>query len=93
MFKSFAISCLCVFSSGCASAVPVNGPDGTQGWFAIECSRSQAVCYQKAGEICPGGYNTVESHGNTGMVMSVNNYGGYAVTTYRGEMLIKCINP
>ena len=39
------------------SASRVVGPDGTRNWFAITC-RESAGCYNEAGFICPGGYDT-----------------------------------
>lgn len=92
MLFVFAISCLV----GCshASAKPVNGPDGSPGWFAISCKKDQGNCEEKAGEVCPGGYDVADASGHQGVdaFASFNQNGGsgYAVSTYRGHMLIKC---
>jgi hypothetical protein len=77
--------------SACAStAQTVRGPDGEDDWIAITCRRSQANCYEQAGESCPYGYTIADNSGGTQSFAVANAYGGYAGHKYRGEMLIKC---
>ena len=69
---------------------PVSGPDGQPGWFAIECSRVHANCEQRAGELCPSGYDVARSDGRQGVVAVANADGASVRSTYHGEMLVKC---
>lgn len=55
--------------AGCMSIdpVPFRGPDGKQA-YSMKCSgmgRSLDACYQKAGEVCPSGYNIVDRPSGT----------------------------
>jgi len=86
---------LCVAGCSHASARPVRGPDGQRGWFAISCKEDQANCYEKAGEVCPGGYVMADRGGQTGTLDMVDSTSGdtYSVATYRGYMLVKCKGP
>ncbi len=46
--------------AGCTSATPMRGPQGQQ-WLFVECdSVGLQFCYQKAAEVCPGGYKLVK---------------------------------
>jgi hypothetical protein len=85
---SLVVVCVC----GCshASAKPVNGPDGEPGWFAISCTKDQGNCEEKAGEVCPGGYEVQDHSGHVG-VSGFASYGqtgvsAQVVPTYRGHM-------
>jgi len=67
--KSFWFIFLGAFMIGCASIAPVpfNGPNGKQG-YSMRCSglgRTLDACYQKAGEVCPTGYNIVDRPSGT----------------------------
>jgi len=61
----------------------VRGPDGHD-WYGITCSHGAKNCWGVAGEMCPGGYETAESHETTG--------GGFLMFGHheRGDMLIRC---
>jgi hypothetical protein len=55
--------------SGCMSIDPTSfrGPNGKQG-YSMKCSgmgRTLEACYQKAGEVCPSGYNIVDRSSGT----------------------------
>jgi hypothetical protein len=94
--RTFAglVAVVCVAGCSHASAKPVNGPDGEPGWFAISCKKDEGYCEEKAGDVCPGGYDVMDAAGHEGVaaVATVNPSGGsaYVVPTYRGHMLIKC---
>jgi hypothetical protein len=54
---------------GCASIepIPIKGPNGRDG-YTMRCSgagRTLEACYQKAGEVCPRGYNVVSQDAST----------------------------
>lgn len=69
-----------------ASATQVTGPDGEKNWYAITCRRNQSNCIEKAGELCPSGYETESSNGRTQLVVTNTTIG----EAYNGEMLVKC---
>jgi hypothetical protein len=81
---------------GCShsNATPVNGPDGQPGWFSVSCKRDQGNCEERAGEVCPNGYETANASGHAGTAAFANydSNGGtaFVVPTYHGHMLIKC---
>lgn len=90
----FGLAIACLVACSHASAKPVNGPDGSPGWFAISCKKDQGNCEEKAGEVCPGGYDVADASGHEGVAafasFNQNGGSGYVVPTYRGHMLIKC---
>jgi hypothetical protein len=60
------------------------GPDGRQA-YVMRCSgmgRSLADCYQKAGELCPAGYDVVG--GQSGSV------GAGTVIALRTDLVVQC---
>jgi hypothetical protein len=87
--RALLLSILAILA-GCAGAHAhqVTGPDGENNWFSITCRRSHGNCYEKASDVCPDGYIVADSSGHEGMYVNAN--AGYAVSTYNGEMLIKC---
>ncbi len=79
--------------SGCATASKTYTPDGSEGYI-INCSGSAlnwGMCYEKAGEICgPKGYEVVEKSGDTGSIVSGNQFGVYGGSIVNRTMIIKC---
>ena len=84
---SLTVACLV---AACASAEQVRGPDGTMNWYSIDCRRSQSYCEEKAGEVCPQGYDVANSSGHTGTFVQVTQFGGTATPTYNGHLMIRC---
>jgi len=75
---------------GCASVIPVKfvGPNGKTA-YSMRCSgfgRTIQECYQKAGEVCPSGYNIVENSSGTVAVMNQS----MMVAGQKREMAIEC---
>jgi hypothetical protein len=72
----------------------VNGPDGQPGWFSISCNKGQEHCEEKAGEVCPRGYDVADANGHAGTAAFAdygpNGGSAYVVPTYHGHMLVKC---
>ncbi len=66
---------------GCTSVTPIIGPDGTENYFIS--SHSIERCYLKAGEICQGPYQVL----NTSSDVS-SNYSGDVDTEIK--ILVKC---
>ena len=77
--------------AGCAGIEPKPfvGPNGKTAYF-MHCSgmgRTLEACYQKAGEICPGGYTIVNSTSGT---VAVPISGGGVVATPDYGLAIEC---
>jgi hypothetical protein len=53
-----------LFLSGCANAVPFKSADGTANIY-IDCP-AMNMCYQKATESCPQGFNIVDRSDRSG---------------------------
>jgi hypothetical protein len=70
----------------CAESTPVRGPDGTLGWYAVSCRKSQRYCWQEAARVCPEGYDVADQSQRQGFYATQYSAG----STYHGDMLIKC---
>jgi hypothetical protein len=69
----FGLLLVCGLTVGCAGVNPqvVTGPDGKQA-YALQCSgvgRSLEACYEKAGYLCPWGYDVVEGPSGGSLVI------------------------
>ncbi len=71
---------LCFVISGCVTAQPIIGPDGTENQL-ISCGAVE-TCYEKANEICHGPYKIVNTSSET------SGINGSTSTTVK--LLIKC---
>lgn len=81
---------------------PVGGPDGSPGWFAVDCWGSKSHCLRAAGRVCPDGYQTTDSDAQRGSqtasVAYVEGSRDWATgrassrtdPTYHGSILIHC---
>ncbi len=91
----FILICLTMitFLCGCATAKKTYTSDGNEG-FSITCSGSAlnwGMCYEKAGELCgEKGYEVLEKTGDTGAVVSGNQFGLYGGSVINRNMIIKC---
>jgi hypothetical protein len=68
---------------------PFVGPNGKAA-YSMECSgsgRTLAACYQKAGQLCPAGYNIV---GTTSGTVAVPVYGGGILAAPDYGLAIEC---
>ncbi len=64
-----AIAVACATVAACASIDPksFSGPNGKPA-YSMRCSgmgRTLDACYQKAGEVCPNGYNIIDRSSGT----------------------------
>ena len=48
----------CIFTS--VSARQIVGPDGKNDWWNIECQLDDTLCWRRASEQCPRGYDAVD---------------------------------
>jgi hypothetical protein len=71
--------------TGCVSVKEVSGPDGKPA-LAVKCGDA-TLCYQKAGELCPGGYDFVNS--STGTVIVPTAQGG-SIGSPQTTILVEC---
>ena len=78
--------------SSCASATKVTLPSGQKG-FSIDCSGTAipvSKCIEKAGEVCPNGYEVISSHNESGTMFNpFQGNGQYIPTSHKG-MMISC---
>jgi hypothetical protein len=68
----------------------IMGPDGSHDWYLIRC-RGDEGCFDKAEEVCPGGYELAEKTSKDGA--TVLQWSDRVTTVHpidRGRMLIKC---
>jgi len=76
--------------AGCVAVTPVpfSGPNGRQA-YSMRCSgagRSMQECYRVAGQVCPRGYDIIDSSSST---VGVGTNGTF-VAGPRREMAIEC---
>jgi len=67
-------------------------PDGRRG-VSIDCSGSSSWndCYEKAGQMCPGGYVVFSKDGDDGNTIAVANKNGFTSTQMATRsMLVAC---
>lgn len=83
------IGLVSVALGGCASANKITLPSGQSG-FTINCSGtavSISKCYEKAGAVCPNGYDIVSSHNQSGVMTNID---GRPLATSDKGMVIQC---
>ena len=88
--KHTIIAAISLFLVSCASINPVSfqGPNGKQA-YTMRCSgigRTLEMCYQKAGEVCPGGYNIIGQDSST-VAVPIN---GSIMAAPRQNLTIEC---
>lgn len=49
---------------GCGSIQEFKGPNGRAA-FSLECGNNLSACYEKAGEVCPNGYDILDRASGT----------------------------
>lgn len=75
--------------SGCGARVTnIVTPSGKQG-FSLNCGAKMDRCMEKAGELCPNGYNIVHQASGTVAVPAYGAYGGVFAAP-KHEMAIEC---
>jgi hypothetical protein len=74
--------------AGCVQVHEVKGPDGKPA-LALKCGDATA-CYQKAGELCPNGYDFVNSSTGTVIVPTAN---GGSIGAPQTTVLVECKAP
>ena len=87
--KSLAWIFVVVLLVGCGPKVTnIVAPSGKQG-FSLSCGSKMDRCMEKAGELCPNGYNIVNQASGTVAVPVYGSYGG-VVAAPKHEMAIEC---
>ena len=80
LIKASILTMLLSGLSGCVTATPIIGPDGTKN-ILIECDDIKD-CYSKALEVCKGNYSIVNTSTETG--------GSSGVVSTVTSLLVKC---
>lgn len=84
---------LTVCLTACTVSKQITGPDG-ETLHHVNCSGtmlSWADCYEKAGELCPHGYEVQNVIGqNAGSTASFNQFGFYSSPIITREIFITC---
>ncbi len=87
---------LCLLSlaalTACTTVKEVTLPDGTTG-YNISCDGSiqtAAACMNKAGEICPGGYDVIAADSTSQPIVSSTIYGSYANNVITRDLYVRC---
>ena len=74
---------------GCAiSPRPLTGPNGRPG-YAMRCSgagRTLEACYQKAGQLCPSGYDVISEGGGGALLGTPHGLIGAS----RHSLMVEC---
>ena len=81
----FSLSSLVI---ACARATPVITPNGNQG-YSISCGAAVLdKCYEKAGEVCPRGYEVLDRQGSQylGQVSTGNAYANSGGNAFANRM-------
>ena len=81
---------LLIMLTACMSVTPSQfvGPSGKTA-YSMRCSgmgRSMDACYQKAGEVCPSGYNIIDKSSSTVAFMSQGTF----MAAPREQLAIEC---
>lgn len=72
---------------GCATSRTIMGPNGKPAQ-SINCPRSIENCYEKASEVCPGGYKVLNSNDESSFIH--NSYNGQITPYQRYNMFVEC---
>ena len=81
--------CVCLLIVGCAPSVTnIVAPSGKVG-YSMNCGSKMGYCLEKAGELCPNGYNIINQASGT-MAVPVYSSTGGVVASPRHEMAIEC---
>jgi len=93
MKRLFVLLTVAVGMSGCATASKTYTPDGKEG-YSISCSGSAlnwGMCYEKAGDLCGAkGYEVLDRSGDSGSIISGNQFGLYGGSVINRSIIIKC---
>lgn len=93
LFSVLILFAFCLCNYGCATSSKTYTSDGKEG-YNINCSGTAlnwGMCYEKAGEICgTKGYIVLEKHGDTGGMVSGNQFGLYGGSVINRSMIIQC---
>ena len=72
--------------TGCATSTKAQGPDGRVA-HVIKCEGGIEYCWQKAGELCPSGYDVLGSNSSAvGVPMST----GGTIVTSQQSLVVSC---
>ena len=61
-----SVACLAVLLTACAAPTQFKGPNGRTA-YALDCHSSLPRCYKTVAELCPSGYDVINT--STGMIV------------------------
>jgi hypothetical protein len=64
VLKSLLIASIATIVAGCVDVTTAQGPDGKK-TYTIDCNGETAGCFDKAADLCPGGYFLVDRKNGT----------------------------
>ena len=67
MIKTVLMMGLAVLAAGCVDVTSTAGADGKPR-YTIDCDGESGGCFDKAGDLCPGGYYLIERSSGTNAV-------------------------
>ena len=67
MIKTVLMMGLAVLAAGCVDVTSTAGADGKP-LYTIDCDGESGGCFDKAGDLCPGGYYLIERRSGTNAV-------------------------
>ena len=75
--------------TGCATSRQIQGPDGNPAYF-IKCGSAVIdACYEKAAEVCPGGYDMLDRGSNPNAVLMPSG-AGFMLMRGPNTMFVRC---
>ncbi len=87
---------LCLLLAGCThvSTRRVGVADNGAPIYRITCTRDMDACYDRASELCPGGFVPMQSGGGNSYAVGQNAWTGdpMLVRRYDGELILRCQN-
>lgn len=77
---------------GCATAKPIQGPNGGIAYF-IKCGTARIdACYRQAAKVCPNGYTFADRQTTQATIAVPTATGGFMMVRGPNTMLVEC-NP
>ncbi len=85
MFKTILLILTAWLMTGCVDVTATAGADGRPN-YTIDCDGESRRCFDKAGDLCPGGYYLIERHSGSNEVQ----YTAGIISTPYTKIAIAC---
>ena len=87
VLQRFLLSAIVVATPACADA---SSRLVARGEYDVTCRRDRQACLDEAAAICPNGFDVERGREEPGSVPIPNGYAVNRVSTYEGEVVVKC---